>query len=464
MMIRQTLCTKIQPVIDLIHFHGGIVYLIGGAVRDYKMNRTPKDLDFVVRGLQIENLVSILNTMGETNLVGASFSVIKFKYQGTEYDFALPRIEKSTGNGHTDFDIIAEPFIPIESDLARRDFAMNAMAVNLRTGEWIDPFDGQWDCETHLLSMVNTRAFIEDPLRMMRAIQFAARFDLELSTETIENLETQYMLIETVSKERIAIEFCKILQSNRPSIGINLMMKFGLLEYVMPELSRLQYLKQPSKYHAYDVFTHSVMACDAIPIGANKSKTVQLRLAALLHDVGKFDTQSFNRNGEVSFHGHDEVGAKIASTILSRLKFSSVPGLDINHDAIVELIRNHMFECDCESTPKAMRKFIAKIGQPSMFDQIRLRIGDRLAKGILVDVQEWVTFAKKLRIIHHGKKTAFGLCDLAINGNDVQRLLSIGPSSLIGVILNNLLERCIENPEMNTVENLTQILLKIDEV
>jgi hypothetical protein len=188
-----------------------------------------------------------------------------------------------------------------------------------------------------------------------------------------------------------------------------------------------------------------------------------MRLVMLLHDIAKYKTLTFKDDGTPQFLGHAEEGAVMAREILERLRFTSVEGVSVNIDRICDLIHDHMFECSCESTPKSLRKFVStccrngKYGIDYIFDLIRVRMADRLGKGMSVDLSEWVTFAKRIRLLRHGAPAAFGVKDLAINGHD---LIGLGmkPGKAMGAVLAGLLERVLENPSLNTKEGLLSLL------
>lgn len=441
----------VRAALRAILASGAEVYLVGGAVRDHLLGRVSKDQDFLVCGMHMDRLADLLSALGTANVVGQSFGVLKYRPFGSdrEYDFALPRSEKSTGVGHKDFEVVADPFMSVETDLSRRDFSINSIAMDVETGRVIDPFGGVEDCRNKVLRLTFPHAFHEDPLRMLRAIQFAARFGLQFDPALSASMKRHAGLIKTVSPERVAGEFCKLLTAPKPSAGLKYMYSHGLLALIMPELADQAFVGQPSKYHRYNVMAHCFMACDDIPVGGNKNRLVYLRLTALLHDIGKKATRTFKEDGTPTFLGHDEVGADMARVILERLRFSAAVGYNIPVDRIVFLIRNHMFNCSCDDSAKTKRKFLARTGRDFLFDQIRLRIADRSAKGQDVDVSEWVTFARQVRVLGHGVRAAFDIRSLAVNGNDIMKHLGIRPGKQVGVILNNLFQAVLDDPALN---------------
>lgn len=452
--------SEVQPAVRAILSCGGSVYLVGGAVRDELLGRVSKDQDFLVRGMHLDRLTDLLNAMGRANVVGEAFGVVKFKPFGSEreYDFALPRKERSTGSGHRDFEVVSDPFMNVEDDLGRRDFTANAIAMDVASGEIIDPFGGVEDCRDKVLRLVFPGAFVDDPLRMLRAAQFSARFGMKLDRELAASMRANAHLIDTVAPERIAGEFCKLLTAPVPSMGLKYLYGLGLLARIMPELTENAFIGQPAKYHKCNAMAHGFIACDEVPYGANEARMVYLRLLALIHDIGKKRTRTFKEDGTPTFLGHDDVGADMALALLTRLRFSAVPGYYIPVDRIVFLIRNHMFNCDCDDSAKTKRKFMAKTGRAFVFDQIRLRIADRLAKGLDVDVSEWVRFARQIRVLGHGVRAAFDIRSLAVNGNDIMNHLGIKPGKQVGVVLNNLFQAVLDDPTLNNRDSLLALV------
>ncbi|MBD3403372.1 hypothetical protein GF420_10790, partial [candidate division GN15 bacterium] len=265
----------------------GRIYEVGGAVRDrFLENREVKDRDYLVTGIPYDQLSTILGRFGRVDLVGRSFGVIKFTQarHGRPYtfDIALPRKEYSTGSGHKDFHVAFDPSLSVEDDLVRRDFTINAMAIALDSEEVIDPLDGMVDLKNRQLRMTSKASFLEDPLRMLRAVQFSARFDFEIEPETLQAMHDHHELIRTVSAERIAEELNKLLEkAEKPSDGFRLMQRTGLLADILPELEECVGVDQPGGYHKYDVFEHTLHVIDAGPMN------LRVRMAALFHDINK---------------------------------------------------------------------------------------------------------------------------------------------------------------------------------
>jgi len=439
----------------------GRLYEVGGAVRDrirFALNSSgnidpvrfsqyqPDEVDYLVTGIPMNELVLLLKQFGRVELVGRSFGIIKFKLQITKgkfktFDIALPRKEQSTGSGHREFAVEYDPGIPVEQDLGRRDFTINAMALQIKKSEGrrhnlelIDPHDGLQDIKDKLIRMVSPNAFAEDPLRMLRACQFAARLQFSVEEKTFRAIRKNAKLISTVSPERVQQELNKMLLSDQPSIGLWLMQRSGLLKALLPELEQAVEVTQPGGFHRYKVFEHSIKTADLAP------KTLELRIAALLHDVAKPQCREVFEGG-AHFYGHDKLGAKMAGEILARLKYSN----QIT-SRVTGLIAKHMFAVP--ETEKGLRRLISKTGLDGLEDLIELRRADILAQGMEGDTDYLEAFKQAVKE-ELGKKPAFSIKDLKVDGNDLMAELGLEPGPVLGRILKQLFEMVLENPKNN---------------
>ena len=255
---------------------GGKIYQVGGAVRDEMLGKVSKDLDLLVVGVDLKALARVLKGFGKTNLVGKAFGIIKFKPEGTDedIDISIPRIDsKSTGKGHKDFEVKLGKGITLQQDQLRRDFWMNAMARDIETGEIHDiGKKGQTDIENQQIRVIGDQAFKEDPLRMLRAVQFAARFGFSIESETMNQIKKNVNLIKTVSAERFQEEFKKMFEKGTPSIGVNLLQETGILKKLFPKakgLFSVEYDKLDKK--GFPAFL-------AVLLKGHKSKEIQKNL------------------------------------------------------------------------------------------------------------------------------------------------------------------------------------------
>lgn len=444
--------------IDQIHQAGGKVFEVGGTVRDALLGIPHKDKDLLVTGIPYPKLKKRLQALGRVLEVGKVFGVLKFRPEGEdqEYDIALPRVEKSTGSGHRDFNVQFDESLPVELDLQRRDFTLNAMAKNLKTGELVDPFGGKQDLEKRLLRQVFAETFEEDPLRLLRAIQFAARFGLEIEPLTFESIKRHAHLIETVSPERIIEEIGKLFRAEKPSVGFYLMKDTDLLRHIFPELHRTIGVEQPNKV-ARDVFDHTMMVLDAArncpDLGSPGD--LEVMFASLFHDIGKPDTKAYNKElRRITFYGHQVVSTRMARKWLKRYRANM---LGINTDNILSLVYNHMFETKSFYTEKAIRRFIHKIGKDLIFKLLDLRLADKKG-GAFPDKFKGLLKLKERIIEELEKKPPFGPKDLAIDGYNLMKLgYPEGP--ILGKILKDLVEVVLDDPTKNTRESLEEHVL-----
>jgi tRNA nucleotidyltransferase (CCA-adding enzyme) len=448
-LVGETAVRLSQALIDAITAKGRL-YEVGGAVRDRLIpgQSEPKDIDLLVTGIPYRELCSLLAKFGRVDLVGRSFGVIKFtqrhsvERESETFDFVLPRKEASTGVGHRDFEVDFDHTLRIEDDLARRDFTINAIAREVVTDEYVDPLNGRSDLAARLIRMTSPNSFAEDPLRMLRAIQFAARFEFEIEAETYQAICRHVALIATISAERIAEELNKLLvKARKPSIGFILMHQTGMLQYLLPELENTVDVSQPGPYHKWPVFEHSLYAVDATP------PSLIARMAALLHDIAKPQAKRAVEGG-ATFYGHETYGAELTRRILDRLRYSN----DFA-DQVVTLVDKHMFTTDVSD--KGMRRLIRRVGQELIFDLLDLRRADVVGQGMGGNTDDVDVFEQRIKD-ELERRPPFGLCDLAINGNDLMREFSLPEGKLVGETLNHLLELVLDFPEKNEYDTLLE--------
>jgi tRNA nucleotidyltransferase/poly(A) polymerase len=431
----------------------GSLYSVGGRVRDEvrsEIEGVPagsKDNDYVVVGLPQDELIARLEPHGKVDRVGAAFSVIKFSSDIGNADLALPRREVSTGSGHRDFAVESSPAISLEDDLARRDFRMNMMARALPSGTLVDPYDGAEDVRERRIDIVRDATFEEDPLRMLRAAQFAARFRYALSPRAIKAMRAAAHLAPSVSAERIMDELFKLLGAERPSIGFSLLAETGVLEHVWPELLEGDGVLQ-NRWHRFDVWRHSLATLDAVPPG-----DPVLRLAALLHDVAKPRTKDGPH-----FYRHEMTGEAMSRAMLERLRFPAQ-----TTDEVAALVRHHMYVADADLAPATLRRFVRRVGQEHLSGLFALRHADVIGSGLpdrggndIFEARVWDVLSES---------PPMTVKDLAVSGTDVIQVLvaekvlppdsSGGPA--VGDVLQRLLDAVTEHPERNTREILLDL-------
>ncbi|MBR4766097.1 MAG: HD domain-containing protein [Clostridia bacterium] len=306
-----------EKIAALVRELGGRTYYVGGMVRDELLGIENKDADIEVHGITPAQLESILDSLGEKLKIGASFGI--YGLRGYDIDIAMPRTEQATGRGHRDFEVFVDPFLGVQKAAMRRDFTVNALMKDVLTGEITDSFGGIDDLKNGVLRHVNDKTFVEDPLRALRACQFAARFGFEIAPETVEIMKT--MSLDALAKERVLGELKKaLLKAERPSVFFEELRKEEQLDFWFPELKTLIGLEQPLNWHPEgDVFNHTMLVLDAaasLKDGAENRSGFML--AALCHDFGKATTQK-NENGKITFYGHETAGIPITETFLRRL-------------------------------------------------------------------------------------------------------------------------------------------------
>lgn len=450
---------SLPPYLEEIYSLGGQVYAVGGTVRDDFLGINHKDSDFLVTKISIDRLTKTLKKFGELYVVGKSFGVIKFYPKETPslcIDIALPRKETSTGTGHRDFEVNFDPLIPVEVDLARRDFTINAMAREVSTLDLIDPFKGLDDIKNKILRVVSEKSFEEDPLRLMRGIQFAARFELKIEPQTFSSMKERASLIKTVSPERISEEIKKLLSAVKPSRGFILMEQTGLLREILPELQENVGVEQGNKFENDDVFLHTMKVLDAsrkddaIP----QAGDLELMLSALFHDVGKAKTKRFDKSkNRLTFYNHQFLSRKMAKARMNALKMSVI---GVNVENVARLVEGHMFQAKSFFSDRAIRRFINSTGPDLILKLVDLRIADNRGGKYPEGIKGVLRLRKKIQE-EIEKKTPFSVRDLAIGGKEIMSLgISEGPQ--IGNILKQLIELVLDDPRLNTADQLLELV------
>ncbi len=453
------------------------IYLVGGATRDIILGRETKDFDFVVAKVDAEDLEKFLAKEGEVNLVGKSFGVFKFNpcltapharggatrpqigsggWESDAIDIALPRTEHAgMSGGYRDFDVQSDKDLPIESDLARRDFTINALAWDIKNKKLIDEFDSLKDLEHKIIRAIGDprERFQEDYTRMMRAVRFACQLDFEIEAKTLKTIGDKAEKILIIPRERTGEEFVKIIESKNAEAGVRLMQKIGLLKALMPELEAGVGVGQ-NRMHIYEVFEHNVRA---LGVAAQNNFKFEIRLAALCHDIAKPQTKAGNGPNS-TFYDHDQLGAKMTRALLKRLKFSNDQIKSITH-----LVRYHMFYYALDTvTDAGVRRLLNRLGKENIDDFINLRICDRLGMG-RPKAKPWKLIELERRL----KEVQLDPINpkmLKLDGTELMAILKIKPGPRIGLILNALLGEMLDSPEKNEKEYLTRRVKELNEL
>lgn len=431
-----------KPVNDIFNTftHAGYeIYAVGGSVRDILLNRTTAGWDFTTNATpeKIQELFPDHIYENDFGTVG-----IKIYFDGKQtaenvkpddiYEITTYRSE----TGYTDFrhpDSISWGK-SLKEDLSRRDFTINAIAYDGKN--FIDPYGGKEDLDKKIIRTVGQagQRFTEDALRLMRAIRIASQLGFMIEEKTRQAISEHAHLLKNISIERIRDELMKILASQYAADGIMMLKSCGIIGVILPELDEAFKVdqKSPKRHHIYDVGTHSVMALKNCP-----SPDPIVRLATLLHDIGKPKTVKTDReNGVITFYNHEVIGAKIVRGITSRLRLSKR-----DSQKIYILVRWHQFSVDERQTDSAIRRIIRRIGTENLDDMIALRIGDRLGGGAQETSWRLELFKKRLIEV---QKQPFSVTDLSIDGNDVMKEKKIKPGRAVGLYLNQIFKE-VEN-------------------
>ena len=432
-----------QLITDIFLKNRYEIFLVGGAVRDLLLGREVYDFDFATNA-RPEQVNRLFERTVPTGIRHGTVSVLLNK---NSYEITTYRTDGVYSDSrHPDEVCFSQK---IEDDLSRRDFTINALAYDLKDQNIIDLFSGLADLEAGIIRTIGKAddRFREDALRMIRACRFSAQLGFFIETETASAIFSNAGLIQNLSNERIRDELIKTVMSVKPSTGFENLRQTGILKIILPELDSGWGVMQ-NKFHKYDVYYHNLYSLDAV-----ESTDYRMRLAALLHDIGKPNTKKHNSDSEESvFYNHECIGAKIASKILRRLKFSNQ---DI--DYISHLIRYHMFYYTEEWTDGAVRRFIRNVGLENIEALFELRRADRIGNGTKSEECLPISrFKEKIRRILE-KDNAFSLKDLQINGKILMAKFSLSPSPLLGNTLKYLLECVLDNQEFNTEEKLLEL-------
>jgi len=336
----ESLPEKVDAIANVIAAAGGRAMLVGGCVRDELMAVAHKDWDVEVYGIAPDKLRGILDAFGDVNIVGEAFTVYKI---GEDLDVSIPRRERKTGKGHRGFIVEGDPEMSFEEACSRRDFTINAILKDPLTGEIVDPTGGREDLEKRIIRHVSSATFAEDSLRVLRAAQFAARFEFDIAPETVAICKT--IDVTDLPRERVWGELEKILlKAQSPSIGLKWLYDLGVVRQIFPELQSLVDVPQEPEWHPEgNVDLHTMMVADE----ARKliddlpyEKKVTVMLAAVAHDLGKPPTTKFF-DGRWRSHNHDEAGIEPTMSFLDRFGIYTINGYDVRHQ-VVQLVKYHL--------------------------------------------------------------------------------------------------------------------------
>lgn len=426
-------------------------YVVGGSLRDLLLGRKPKDWD-VSTDATPDQITGIFTEVIPT---GERYGTVTVRLD-SEGDldpsggFGLRQVEVTTFRVEEEYADGRHPsgvhFVRrVEDDLARRDFTINAMAFDPLEGKLIDPFRGRRDLRRRLVRSVGQadERFREDGLRMLRCFRFASQLAFRIERRTL--LAVDSSLISGVSWERIGQEMARLLLGKSPHPALRGLADTGLIAKIAPELERCRGVE--GGRGPWDLLEHSFRAVSMVP------PSLHLRAAALLHDIGKPLTRKLE-DGRLTFHGHDHKGAELAEEVLGRWRWD---GKTKRRAQL--LIEHHMFQVHAASTDRALRRWIAKVGEDNALDLLELRRADIVASGGLAALAwpHWSSLKRRVEGIL-ASQNALTVGDLALSGHDVMQILGVRPGPIVGEALDYLLEHVLGDPRLNDPERLRGLL------
>jgi poly(A) polymerase len=460
--INEEVLHKIGEIADE---HRAEAYAVGGYVRDYLFGKKCKDIDIVVvgNGVEFAKLVAqrfgrkkivIYERFGTAVLPIDSSEIEKIEFVGARKESYHRDSRKPDVEGGS-----------LQDDLSRRDFTINALAVSLNHehfGEIVDPFDGRTDLKEGIIRtpLEPERTFDDDPLRMMRAVRFAARFGFKVETRTYQAIGEMNDRLAIVSQERITDELFKILASSRASVGLKIMQSTGLMKIVFPEVSEMVGVEQRQDYHHKDVFYHTMKVVDNI---SEATENLWLRFAALVHDIGKPRTKAFREDVGWTFYGHEEVGARMMKYIFKRMRFpmESLPYVE-------KLIRLHlrpMALVDEGVTDSAVRRLLYEAGEQidDLIILCRSDITSKDPKKVERYVQNYELLVQKMREVE--ERDRIREFQPPVRGDEIMELFGLAPGPLVGKLKNRIKDAILDGIIPNEREPALEFLFKIkDEV
>lgn len=449
-----TIPKEVKSVIDKLKKKGFEGYAVGGCVRDFLLGKEPEDWDIATSAKPEEIKKIFPKSFYENRFFTVTIQTGSKNQKLKEIEVTTYRLEaKYTDKRHPDEIKFAKT---IEEDLARRDFTINSLALEIQKtkNRIIDPFDGQEDLKNKIIRAVGNPEdrFNEDALRMVRAVRFTATLEgeWEIEEKTFQAIKKNSDGLKVISQERIRDELMKIIMSDKAARGIELLRKLALLKYIIPELEEGYGVGQ-NKHHIYECYDHNLRSLDYT---AEKNFNKYVRWAALLHDVAK--PRAKRGNGpDSTFYNHEIIGAKMTYQILSRLKFSKK---DI--EKIVKLVRYHLFYYNVdEVSESSVRRLVSQVGPEDMEELLQVRMADRIGSG--VPKAEPYKLRHLKYIIEKVSLDPISVKMLKVSGNDAMKILNIQPGPKVGQILNVLLGQVLFDPKKNKKEYLEKEIKKL---
>lgn len=416
-------------------------YLVGGCVRDLLLGHDTYDYDFATNA-KPEQVMKLFKRVAPTGIKHGTVTVLS---GDMEFEVTTYRADGKYLDGRRPDSISFSD--SLQEDVQRRDFTINGLAYDMKQDKVIDLVGGIEDLEKGIIRTIGSPLdrFGEDGLRTYRACRFAAKLGFEIEPATFNAIGRTLEIASKVSAERIREELMKLLSTDTPSKGFECMRRSGLLKLALPELD-ICYEVEQNRFHAYDIYYHSLYSCDAAP----KDKPL-VRLAALLHDIGKVNTRKQAEDGEYTFYNHEVIGARMVRKLMRRLKFSNTEMEIVNN-----LVINHMFHYTDDWSDGAVRRFMRKVGVENIPDLFELREADRIGNGTRTGLPEPIKKLQERIDAVIEAENAITVRDLRINGNIIMEKFDLKPGPLIGRILHDLLELVLDEPDMNREDLLLE--------
>lgn len=433
-------------------------YLIGGYVRDLMLNRERNEMDFLIVGDALQFTNDFAKELGVGKVtVYKNFGTAHFNYSNFVLEFVGARKESYSRDSRN-------PSVErgtLDDDLNRRDFTINCLAVSLNKtnyGKLIDRFNGAQDIKNRKIRtpLDSSKTFDDDPLRIMRAFRFSSQLNFEVEPSVLIAAKEMAERLKIVSQERITDEFLKILSSPKPSIGLKLLFESGVIKVVFPEIANLGGVEQRKEYHHKDVFQHTCIVVDNV---ASTSENVWLRFAALVHDIAKPQTKKFIEGIGWSFHGHEELGARMMESIFTRMK---LPLTKINY--VEKLIRLHLRPIslvDEQVTDSAIRRLIVSAGE-DLDDLIVLCRADITSKNpskVNRYLENYNIVMQKVQDVR--EKDKLRAFQSPVRGEEIMRVCKIPPSKLVGTIKSAIEDAILDGKIGNNYEEAFEYFMEI---
>ena len=452
---------KIFKIISQVAYdRGQSVYVVGGYVRDLLLGRkSPTDIDFVTESSGIELAQAVAKSINPETKVSVfkTYGTAMFRYENLELEFVGARKESYSADSRN-------PQVEqgtLEDDQKRRDFTVNAMAISLNKdnfGELIDPFNGMEDMEQKILRtpLEPVQTYSDDPLRMMRAIRFASTLGFSIEQKSLEAIEKEAKRIEIITVERIMVEFNKIMLSEKPSVGLELMKKTGLLDIVLPEFTALEGIEEVEGQKHKDNFWHTLEVVDNI---SKNTDNLWLRWAALLHDVGKAPTKKYVKGTGWTFHGHEFLGSKMVKVIFQRLKLPL--GKDMKYvQKMVKLSSRPIALISDDVSDSALRRMLFDAGE-DLEDLFTLCKADITTKNSYKQEKFKKNFeyvAKKIKEVE--EKDHVRNFQPPITGEEIMQMFNMKPGREIGILKERVKEAVLEGEIPNEHEAAKELVMQ----